>query len=118
MFEVEARNATDADDPAAILIPKCEMYPRPVRADVMEAFMVDLRDICIERNEFEIGQRYGPFWLLQPLRVRTLALFDKIGEGDKFSVDIVLAWEIVCGDKSRKLQEKLSAQGQRIYGSL
>src|SRR5580692_5931414 len=69
MFEVEARDAADADNPAAVLIPKRKMIPGPVGADVMEDLMVHLRDIRIERNEFEIAERYMFFRLLQRLRV-------------------------------------------------
>src|SRR5262245_2498328 len=84
----------------------------------MEAFMVDLCNVHIERDEFEIAQRDRPFRLLQPPRVRTLALFEKIREGSNFWFDVARGREIVSGDKSREMQEKLTAQGQRIYGSL
>ena len=65
MFEVEACHAADADDPAAVPISKCKMMPGPVRADVVEAFMVHLGGSYIERTEFEIAKRYRLFRRLQ-----------------------------------------------------
>src|SRR5216684_2609506 len=84
----------------------------------MEAFMVDLRDVRIQRDEFEIAQRDRLFRLLQPLRVRTLALFEQVRDRSNFSLDVTLAREIVSGDEPGEMQEKLSAQSQRIDGSL
>jgi len=46
----------------------------------MEAFVVDLRYISIERDKFEIAQRYRHFRRLKPLRVRTQKLLEKIGD--------------------------------------
>ena len=84
----------------------------------MKAFMVDLRDIRIERDEFEIAQRYRPFRLCHPLRVRTLSLFDKSRDGFHFSLEVALARKIVSGNKPRKVQEELTTQRQRINCSL
>ncbi len=80
--------------------------------------MVDLRDVRIQRDEFEIAQRDRLFRLLQPLRVRTLTFFEQVRDHSNFSLDITVAWEIVSGDQPRNVQEKLSAQSQRIDGSL
>jgi hypothetical protein len=118
MPEIEARNAADADDPAAIPVSKSKMPPGPIGADVMEAFMVDLRDVLIERDEFEIAQCDRLVRLQQPLCVRTLPLFEKISDRSNFSLDVALAREIVGSYEPRKMQEKLTAQGQRIYCSL
>jgi hypothetical protein len=84
----------------------------------MEAFMVDLRDVGIEQDEFEVAKRDRLIRLQQPLRVRTLPLFEKIRDGSNFSLDVALAREIVGSYKPRKMQEKLTAQGQWIYCSL
>lgn len=77
--------------------------------------MVDLRDVRIQRDEFEIAQRDRLFRLLQPLRVRTLTFFEQVRDHSNFSLDITVAWEIVSGDQPRNVQEKLSAQS---YGSM
>ena len=84
----------------------------------MEAFMVHLRDVRIERDEFEIAQRDRLIRLQQPPCVRTLPLFEKIRDRSNFSLDVALEREIVGSYKPRKMQEKLTAQGQRIYCSL
>src|SRR5260370_30741694 len=84
----------------------------------MEAFMVDLRDVRIQRDEFEIAQRDRLFRLVQPPRVWTVALFEQVRDRSNFSLDVKLAREIVSGDEPGEMQEKLSAQSQRIDGSL
>src|SRR6266481_5515715 len=85
----------------------------------MEAFMVHFRGIRIERAEFEIAKHYWSFRRLQRPRVLTLvsalALFEKITDGQNFLLDVALAGQIVSGDKLRKMQEKPTTQGQRIY---
>src|SRR6516225_10910644 len=80
--------------------------------------MVDLRRARIEWDEFEIVQGYRLFRLLQPQRVRTLVLFKKIRDRKNFSLNVGLVGKMISGDKSRKMQEKLAAQGQGIDCSL
>ena len=73
--------------------------------------MIDLCDILIERDEFEIAQCYRLFRRLQPFRAGTLSLLEKIRGGLNFSldVDVALVREIVGGDKPRKMQEELGS---------
>src|SRR5215472_16099619 len=79
--------------------------------------MIDLCGVVIERDEFEIAQRYRLFRPLQPSRVGTLALFEKVRGGQNFLLDDMLAGQRVTGGELRKMQEKPGTQGQRIYCS-
>lgn len=81
----------------------------------MKSFMVDSRDLGIERDKFEIVQRDRPFWRLQPLRVGTLDVFEKIRGDLNLPLDVPRVGKIVGRDNPGKMQKKLATESQWIY---
>src|SRR5215470_4553297 len=84
----------------------------------MKVFVIDFSDGRIYRDEFEIVQLYRHVRRLEPLREWALTSFDEIGDGSNFFFNSVLAGKFVSGDQARKVQQKLSTEGQRIYATL